>query len=147
MRKPFITSASSALSVLVLVAALLASVFVINRSKYSAESCDISNNACIVTVGQNEFKVEFTQVPKIEERLNLMITGEPPFTVKDVSIRGVNMYMGVITVIEHHSTDTKWEGWTLLGACSEPNMIWQLTFHIEMDSIMHTKRLSFKTFS
>jgi hypothetical protein len=150
MKKKATSSLIASLCVLGLFGLILISVSSINHSDHtsgSTQSCDITNKPCVIALGQNNLKVEFFEPPQIEEQLSLRISSDRVFTIKDVSIRGINMYMGVIAVIEENSTNLEWEGWTLLGACSEPNMIWQLTIHIEVDENTITKRLTFKTFS
>lgn len=150
MNKNAISTLATSLCVIGLLGLIFMSVISINDSAHtssSTQSCDITIKPCVIALEQNNLKVEFAEPPQIEKQLRLRISSDSPVAIKEVSIRGINMYMGVITVIEDSSTHFEWEGWTLLGACSEPNMIWQLTIYIEIDGDMITKRLTFKTFS
>ena len=49
-------------------------------------------------------------------------------------VRGVSMYMGRIPLMWHEVQPGHWQATLLVGACSEPNMTWQLTVPLRQQS-------------
>lgn len=49
-------------------------------------------------------------------------------------VRGVSMYMGRIPLVWQEIQPGHWQATLLVGACSEPNMAWQLTVPIRQQS-------------
>ncbi|MEP2652259.1 MAG: hypothetical protein ABJH06_09695 [Paraglaciecola sp.] len=87
------------------------------------QKCELVNNAEFITV-------EFLQDIELEEELNLHILTSPTLKIKKMWVQGVNMYMGKTAVLIDNVKETSfqksYQGVLFLGACSEPNMKWQL---------------------
>lgn len=102
--------------------------YVSNTSEQSIDyDCHLENGTCLVSVMEQSHRVTFAPAPQIEEPLTLTITGPYAANIAMVHIEGVNMYMGKTPVVMEQQSDQQWQGWTMLGACTEPNMRWVLT--------------------
>lgn len=74
----------------------------------------------------------------VETPLTLSIISEQPLEIISASLSGVSMYMGLIPLqFQKLNTDTvgepeQWRADFLLGACSDPAMLWQLNVTLLM---------------
>ena len=105
--------------------------------------CDLAQQRCLLTISGQTLEAQFQTSPVIEEELTLELIHHGTLSINSVEIRGVNMYMGVIPVVQRQQNDKAWLGWTYLGACSEPNMVWEIT--VKIDDSEEVGRLRFKT--
>ncbi|MFT2090858.1 hypothetical protein [Paraglaciecola sp. 2405UD69-4] len=93
--------------------------------------CNLNGaNYCELTNQNTSVSVEFDQDIALEEELMLRIDLAPSLKIKQAWVQGINMYMGKTAVIlqniNHESSKTSYHGVLFLGACSEPDMKWQL---------------------
>lgn len=59
----------------------------------------------------------------VETPLQLSVTGENIVEIAG-NVSGVSMYMGLVP-LKFNQNDGTWQADFLLGACSDPNMVWQ----------------------
>lgn len=127
---------------------VLGMLYLAARPNNSTQFCDLTHQSCKIKIAEQGFTIAFSEPPKIEHQLSLNINSDQPFTLAKATITGINMYMGIIPVVAESQPTLihkQWQGWTLLGACSEPNMIWQLTITVSAHGITETRRLRFET--
>lgn len=65
--------------------------------------------------------------PRVEAPLTVIFTVAPEIELKRGIIAGVSMYMGTIPVAVEQVKATEWRAELWLGACSDPQMRWQMT--------------------
>jgi len=105
-------------------------------------ACLVVKDRCQFNLGNETLTLRFTPEPQIEEQLIVDFRGTGASHIQSVFIEGVNMYMGKIPVVQEKKKEGQWEGWTMLGACSEPDMVWDMVITFE-DST--TSRIRFTT--
>jgi hypothetical protein len=133
-----------ALTIVVVMSVFFAKNYV-NPTSVKDSFCDVTNQTCSFVLDGQTVSVYFQKPPQIEEQSILHIEGIGPDSIEGVSIQGVNMYMGTIPVVPDEKHQSKWTGWTFLGACSEPKMQWELLIEINGREGTELGRLRFKT--
>ena len=68
-----------------------------------------------------------------ETPFDLLLTLPEGWRVKNAKMTGVSMYMGMIPVF-FEQKDHQWHAQTMVGACSSPNMMWQLSITLQRDT-------------
>lgn len=93
---------------------------------FCAQDTDV-NESCRHEVGENEFWL-LSSNPKmpVERPLKLRLRSAEPLQMEQGTIRGLSMYMGRIPLVWQRVSATEWEATLQLGACTDPNMVWQL---------------------
>lgn len=119
-------------------------------------ACDYShtpNQAPLTLLESSSLKLVLNnQQAPVETPLELALTfskdiNKTPLTI-EADIVGISMYMGKVPLrfvsVATSTVDTLYKAEFLLGACSEPNMQWQLTIHITYsDGTVETKTSQF----
>ncbi|MGX5914153.1 hypothetical protein ACR0ST_05415 [Aliidiomarina sp. Khilg15.8] len=97
-----------------------------SESPFCALGSDVKEN-CRYEVGENEFWLLSSdlQMP-VERPLQLSLRSAERIEIKHSEIRGLSMYMGRIPVVWNRVSPIEWEARLQLGACTDPNMVWQL---------------------
>ena len=67
-----------------------------------------------------------------ETPFDLLLTLPEGWRVKNAKMTGINMYMGMIPVF-FEQNNHQWHAQTMVGACSTPNMMWQLSITLQRD--------------
>ncbi|MEO9945385.1 MAG: hypothetical protein ABJH28_12100 [Paraglaciecola sp.] len=98
--------------------------------------CNLDNKTqCELNTQSEVVSVKFLQTIQLEEELKLTITLSDSLKIKQIWVQGINMYMGKTAVIlenvTHISSSFTYDGLLFLGACSEPDMKWQLIIQTE----------------
>ena len=65
-----------------------------------------------------------------ETPFDLLLTLPEGWRVKRAKMTGVDMYMGMIPVF-FEQNNHQWHAQTMVGACSSPNMMWQLSITLQ----------------
>ncbi|MGS2720109.1 hypothetical protein [Paraglaciecola aestuariivivens] len=90
----------------------------------------ISQQKCQLIVDEQKLSAQFLQPVALEEELNLKISLPTNTEIQAMWVQGINMYMGkhqLFTQSSYIENDQMVHLVQLfLGACSEPNMKWQL---------------------
>ena len=70
-----------------------------------------------------------------ETPFDLLLTLPEGWRVKNAKMTGIDMYMGMIPVF-FEKNEHQWHAQTMVGACSSPDMMWQLsiTLYQQTDS-------------
>ena len=71
-----------------------------------------------------------TSMP-IEQGVRLTLTSSVPLHQVSGEIRGVSMYMGRLPVVWEQESESVWHADVLLGACTDPKMVWELRLQME----------------
>lgn len=66
----------------------------------------------------------------VESLLRLRLSSEQSFAAMTGEISGVSMYMGRIPVRFEKLSEGEWQAEFLLGACTDPQMQWQLLLRL-----------------
>lgn len=86
----------------------------------------------------------FSSIPSMPFETPITLTLELPedVIVSASEIRGLSMYMGRIPVVWQEQADGTWQARILLGACTDPQMVWQLQINlVHKHSEQHTRVL------
>ncbi|MEW9796918.1 hypothetical protein [Alteromonas sp. CYL-A6] len=102
-----------------------------SNSQLQSLQCNFINLMCSFTINRQQATAEFTRHPSPEESVTLQISLPDGIAVSSAWIEGVNMYMGKIPVLVDQNTEGQWEGWFMLGSCSEPTMRWRMLLNLE----------------
>ena len=94
-------------------------------------SCWLAGNSCEIGLPEGTFTVVMDRLPTIEEQIPLTVTLPEGLQIDSAYIEGVNMFMGKIPVPLKPEDNGQWQGWFMLGACSEPTMQWQMVIKIK----------------
>lgn len=95
--------------------------------------------------------VDFFHPPQLEEQNRITLSLPESFVFNDAWIQGVNMYMGKSPVLIENEdpifSAAQINLMFFLGACSEPNMRWQLVLNIKKvsDQRVETFYINFQT--
>ncbi|MFC3095701.1 hypothetical protein DRW07_07695 [Alteromonas sediminis] len=101
------------------------------RALEGPENCVIQDGQCEFILDNERVLVSFSPKPQIEEPLTIRFAGDSLKPIRSIHIEGANMYMGKTPVVAESQEKNKWKGWTMLGACSEPNMTWNMVVTFE----------------
>lgn len=119
--------------VLLLIVGLLTSISTGIIPINNSYNNDSENTQCILTENHCEFmltagrvRVDISGLLTTEEQLDISVTLPVGLTIKQARIEGVNMFMGIVPVQLILQDNGQWEGWFMLGSCTEPRMQWQL---------------------
>ena len=93
--------------------------------------CTFVNQLCEFTLSSMPAQATFSAPPIAEDSITLTFSLPPSVDVESVWIEGVNMYMGKIPVLMSQTGPGHWEGWFMLGSCSEPVMRWRMLINIK----------------
>jgi hypothetical protein len=87
-------------------------------------------NARLVLQHDADLHIQLTPATApVETPLKLLITAANATAISGV-LRGDSMYMGEVP-LRFYQQDGMWQADFLLGACSDPTMIWQLQLELE----------------
>lgn len=93
--------------------------------------CEFVNLQCQFTIDDKAASALFTEQPVTEESVTVRLNLPEDLGIQSVWIEGENMYMGKIPVLPDQIEPGQWEGWFMLGSCSEPVMRWKMLVNIE----------------
>ncbi|SFR40422.1 hypothetical protein SAMN04488070_0547 [Pseudidiomarina maritima] len=65
--------------------------------------------------------------PRVEEPFVITLTAPTDVQLENGKIEGISMYMGSIPLVIEQITASEWQAQVWLGACSDPQMQWQVT--------------------
>lgn len=125
--------------VLVLLVILLAGVvfgslnILTKNNNYNSDnkwSCMLTGNSCEVVLPEGKLTVVMARLPTIEEQIPLTISAPEGSLITTAYVEGVNMFMGKIPVPLESVATQNWQGWFMLGACSEAKMQWRMVLTI-----------------
>lgn len=117
----------------------------------TTKQCNIDlTQECVVFDSGNKISVQFLQELEVEEELLLTIALPNSSKISQMWVQGVNMYMGKSAVITHSvylEDDLKiYNSAIFLGACSEPQMRWQLIIQtVDENEVEQTWFFNFST--
>ena len=98
----------------------------------ATSGCVLDNQQCQIVLGDGiTITVTVKQPIEIEESIDIVFETSPDVTIESAWVEGVNMFMGKVPLLVEARTPEVQEGWFMLGACSEPNMQWQMTLNIK----------------
>lgn len=102
----------------------------INKNPF-CEQPQNTNDDCSFALGEDKIWLSSSdnRMP-IEEGVRLTLTSSVPLAELNGEIRGVSMYMGRLPVIWERADDGGWHADIYLGACTDPNMVWELRLEI-----------------
>ncbi|MCC5879814.1 MAG: hypothetical protein JJU03_07980 [Idiomarina sp.] len=113
-----------------------------------------TNDQCSFALGEHQIWLSASDsgMP-IEEGVQLILTSSAPLTQIQSEIRGVSMYMGRLPVIWEQGEDGLWRADIYLGACTDPQMVWELRLtatvlnhEAESAEQAHTLRVRFQSY-
>ena len=102
-----------------------------STSELKSLQCNFVNSQCHFLLGQNEVIARFDNPPEVEEPITLSLSLPPDETIESAWIEGINMYMGKIPVLLESDETGIWQGWFMLGSCSQPVMQWRMTLTLK----------------
>lgn len=90
-----------------------------------------NNEYCSFTLGEQPFWLSASdpEMP-IERGVEVFLQSDQEIQQLSAEIRGVSMYMGRLPVRWRQVDATTWRTEIMLGACTDPHMIWQLRLSI-----------------
>ncbi|WP_414830833.1 hypothetical protein [Alteromonas sp. H39] len=93
--------------------------------------CEFVNLRCHFTLDGQRASATFAEKPVTEESVTVLLHLPAEMEIQSVWIEGDNMYMGKIPVLPDQIRPGEWEGWFMLGSCSEPVMRWKMLVNIK----------------
>ncbi|GGW88656.1 hypothetical protein [Alteromonas halophila] len=102
-----------------------------SNSDIKSLQCNFVNSKCQFLLDGEPATARFDRTPATEEPITVTFTLPSSVTITRARITGVNMFMGQIPLILDKTDNRTWEGWFMLGSCSEPVMQWQITVEIK----------------
>lgn len=135
MSPTFFTRTLITIAIILVAIGFLFSQSILQEVKSNMQ-CNLNNQKqCELINNTDNLTVEFLQNIELEEELKLHITSSPTLKIKKIWVQGVNMYMGKTAVFIDSTSETSnevsYDATLFLGACSEPNMKWQLIIQTE----------------
>ncbi len=87
----------------------------------------------------------FSSLPAMPEEtaIDLYVQLPSAWHINRSLLSGESMYMGTIPVVWEHLEKGRWLAKIRLGACTEPHMVWRLSFNIETEQGPTTTDISF----
>ena len=124
--------------------------FLSTPNQNASTQCSLKETTeCELTKQADHMSVQFLQNIELEEELKLRITANKNLKIEKMWVQGVNMFMGKTAVLidssYQGSNDIIHDATLFLGACSEPNMKWQLV--IQTANSEQTKQSWFFNFA
>ena len=111
--------------------------------------CDLNQSACQAADQQGhqiQFSLSPTPIPLMQNlTAQLMVKGWKDIQEAQVSIEGVNMYMGQQFTFLQPNATKQWHGNLMLPICSESNMQWQASVHIQSADKFYVATFPFMT--
>ncbi len=118
----------------------LTAAFLLTACDDAAMSIDDNMvDACCSYYPQHDENAEFAlsrQTIHPESPFFVSISIAEGAQVVSASMSGVTMYMGSIPVVFEKQSQTKWVAQIMVGACSEPTMIWHLAVDVVQEGIL-----------
>lgn len=93
--------------------------------------CEFVNLQCHFEIDNQPASASFNTSPVTEEAVTVYLSLPNGVQIESVWIEGINMYMGKIPVLAERLNAGEWEGWFMLGSCSEPEMRWLMRVNIK----------------
>ena len=78
-----------------------------------------------------------------ETPFSLQVKTQPSWTVSKAQLDSITMYMGHIPVFFQQTGDSTWHAQVMVGACSEPTMVWHLQLQLENKATGETQTLTY----
>jgi hypothetical protein len=104
------------------------------------------NESCRYEVGEAEFWLTTSDLKmRVETPLELRLRSSVPVQVESSELRGLSMYMGRIPVIWEPVNAHEWRAQLQLGACTDPDMRWQLELNLTNENGSHQWQLPFSS--
>lgn len=95
----------------------------------------LDQDHCRFSVGTKSIWISSSdRVIHTEQQTRLLLWSDAPLTISNAEVRGLNMYMGRLPVIVHQVDEHTWTAEFMLGACTEPHMVWELQLRINHPS-------------
>ncbi|AWB67339.1 hypothetical protein C2869_13205 [Saccharobesus litoralis] len=113
--------------------------------------CDLSKQACHITLHEKSLNIHFSALPIVLEELNELVisSDEEHLQILDGRIEGISMNMGHIPLqfkpTRFNQTTNQWRANVVLGACTDPLMTWLLTVNVQLNGLPYTIPLIFNT--
>lgn len=87
----------------------------------------------------------FSSSPAMPEETAIDLYVQLPSTwhINRSILSGESMYMGTIPVVWEYLEKGRWLAKVRLGACTEPHMVWRLSFNIDTEQGPTTTDISF----
>ena len=108
--------------------------------------CDISHTKCTVQQG-NLLAVGQLSTDKLqpESEFTLSVSfSDPNVKMLKSRLEGHSMYMGTLPALLKEVAPGEWQGQTLVGACSERQMIWAWVLDVEQQGETHQFKFFFE---
>lgn len=123
------------LSIILFAALILVAVSILteNTNNHTDNQllCRLAGNSCKVVLPEGPLIVTMDRLPTVEEQIPLTLTLPDPLEISGAYVEGVNMFMGKIPVPLEQNDKQQWQGWFMLGACSQPSMQWRMVVSIK----------------
>ncbi|MDC8831097.1 hypothetical protein [Alteromonas gilva] len=104
----------------------------INHTSHKPQPwCWRTDTSCQIPLSVGDISIIVDALPAVEEQVFVSITLPAGLVISSAYIEGQNMYMGKIPLLLKQSSAQQWQGWFMLGSCSEPTMQWRLTLKLK----------------
>lgn len=114
-------------------------------SPFCAKGTDV-NESCHYEVGESSFWLLSSnlQMP-VERPVQLTLRSEKPLHIEASELRGLSMYMGRVPLVWEQVSKHEWQATLQLGACTDPDMRWQLRLSLATEKGSHQWQLPFSS--
>lgn len=111
----------------------------VNKNPF-CEQPQNTNDHCTFALGEEKIWLSSSdsRMP-IEEGVRLTLTSSVPLADISAEIRGVSMYMGRLPVVWERAEEGRWYADIYLGACTDPNMVWELRLELSKEASQGSK--------
>ncbi|NVK56736.1 MAG: hypothetical protein HWE26_14105 [Alteromonadaceae bacterium] len=93
--------------------------------------CWQTDTRCQIPLSVGDISIIVEAIPTVEEQIAVSINLPAGLAISSAYIEGQNMYMGKIPLPLEQTSAQQWQGWFILGSCSEPTMLWRLTLKLK----------------
>ncbi len=93
--------------------------------------CWQTDTNCKISLSVGDISLVVDALPAVEEQIAVSIHVPAGLAIGSAFIEGQNMYMGKIPLPVKQTSERQWQGWFMLGSCSEPTMRWRITLKLK----------------
>lgn len=104
------------------------------------------NESCRYEAGDTSFwLLSSNQRMPAERPIQLILRSTKPLQIEASELRGLSMYMGRIPLQWEEVSNREWRTIVHVGACTDPDMRWQLRLSLSTDDGSYQRQLPFSS--
>ncbi|RUO31777.1 hypothetical protein CWE12_01890 [Aliidiomarina sedimenti] len=119
----------------------------VSKNPFCAQPSELDNH-CLFEPGQGIalWLVSSDVDMPIERGIKISLVSNDPVEILHSEIRGLSMYMGRLPVSWEQAENGLWYADILLGACTDPKMVWELRLEVAHAGQSYSLRVPFTSY-